>query len=258
MKTALVTGASGGIGCEFARLFAGDGYDLILVSRNREKLEELAAAFQQEYGVHVDILAHDLSEEGAGEELHREISSLGKDIDYLVNNAGFGHYRMFLDGDLDTYRKMLKLNITALTELTYLFAGDMVKRRAGRILNVASTAGFQPDPSFAVYGATKAYVLNFTEALSAELKGSGVTASVLCPGPTETGFKAAAGMESARLFKSGLMNAETVAKIGYKGMMKGKMTIIPGLKNRILAFASYTSPSRKLTVAITKWVMREG
>ena len=258
MKTALVTGASGGIGYEFARLFAGDSCDLILVSRNREKLEEIATAFEQEYGVNVDVLAYDLSAEGAGEELHKVISEQGKEIDYLVNNAGFGYYKPFLDGDLEIYRRMMVLNMTALTELTYLFAGDMVKRGEGRILNVASTAGFQPDPFLAVYGATKAYVLNFTEALSAELEGTGVTVSALCPGPTETGFSAAANMESARLFKKGVMSAGTVAKVGYKGMMKGQMTIIPGLKNKALAFASYTSPSRKLTVAITKWVMREG
>jgi len=256
MNTVLITGASGGIGKEFAYIFAKEKYNLILVARSKDKLDSLAKELKEKYKTEVNVFVSDLSNPESPQKLYEQIKNENITINVLINNAGFGDYGKFIDGDLQKYLWMINLNITALTELTGLFIKDMIQRNEGRILNVASTAAFQPMPNFAVYAATKSYVLNFTEALHYELRNTGIIVSALCPGPTTTGFKDAANIEDSKLFKSGVMDAKTVAAIGFKQFMKNKMTIIPGVRNKILAFASNTSPSRKVLVTVSNWISK--
>ncbi len=250
-KTALITGASGGIGKEFAQIFAQKGYNLVLVARNEIKLKQIAKSYEKEYDIRVTNLPFDLSQPNIARKLYSKLKDRKIIIDILINNAGFGYYGKFVDSNLDRTTEMMNLNITTLTELSLLFAKDMISRNNGKILNVASTAAFQPVPNFTIYAASKSYVLSFTEALHYELKGTKVSASVLCPGPTATGFEKSADMESSNLFKSGVMNAKNVAQIGYKGLMKNEMTIIPGFKNKVMAILSNMTPSRNLLVWIS-------
>lgn len=251
MKTVLITGASGGIGKEFAEIFSKQNYNLVLVARSKNKLEQLATKFEKENSIRATVLAMDLSKSNSAMKLYSEVSDRKIRIDILINNAGFGNYGHFTNSDFDKISDMIRLNITSLTELTHLFVQEMKKNNNSKILNIASTASFQPVPKFAVYGASKSYVLNFTEALHYELKGTSVSVSVLCPGPTSTGFGKVANMEGSRLIKSKQMNAKIVAEIGYKGLMKNKMTIIPGFKNKVLAVLSNMTPSRNLLVWIS-------
>ncbi len=246
MKTALITGASGGIGKEFAQIFAENGYNLVLVARSEETLVQIATSFEKEYDIRVTVLPFDLSQTNSASKLYSEITGRKIQIDILINNAGFGNYGSFVDSDLVKTTDMINLNITTLTELSLLFVKEMKKKDSGKILNIASTASFQPVPKFAIYAATKSYVLHFTEALHYELKDTNISVSVLCPGPTSTGFKKRATAESSNIFKKE-MNAKVVAKIGYKGLMKNKMTIIPGFKNNLMSL-SHTIPSRNLLV----------
>lgn len=251
MKTALITGASNGIGKEFAKIFAKQGYNLVLVARSVDKLEQISIEFENRYDIKVTNLPIDLSQPNIATKLYSEINNRKISVDILINNAGIGDYGKFVDAELSKTIKMINLNITTLTEVTLLFVKAMQSKNSGKILNIASTASFQPVPNFSVYAATKSYVLNFTEALHYELKNTGISVSVLCPGPTATGFEKAASMQESKLFKSGVMDAEIVAKIGYKGVMKNQMTIIPGFKNRVMAFFSNISPSRNLLVWIS-------
>ncbi|MCK5818700.1 MAG: SDR family oxidoreductase [Psychromonas sp.] len=251
MKTALITGASGGIGKSFAEIFAQQGYNLILVARSKDKLEQLSDKYEQDYGIVVTVFSVDLSRQNAATEIYSEIQKRKIRIDILINNAGFGDHGRFIVSSLSKTRNMINLNILTLTELTSIFIKEMMKNRDGKILNIASTASFQPLPRFAVYAASKSYVLNFTEALHYELKGSGVSVSVLCPGPTATEFEKSANIKDSNLFKGKLMDPQRVAKIGYDGLMKGKMTIIPGFKNKLLAFFANMMPSRDLLVWIS-------
>jgi len=257
MKTVLVTGASSGIGKEFAILFAEKKYNLVLVARSEDKLNIIAKELEKKFNIKVNVFVCDLSESESSLKLYNEIINENISIDILINNAGFGDFGKFVNGDLTKYLQMINLNIVALTELTGLFLKDMLKRKEGRILNVASTASFQPMPNFAVYAATKSYVLSFTEALHYELKGTGVIASAFCPGPTSTGFQETAKMGNSKLFDVGVMDAKTVATIGFQKMMQNKMTIIPGLRNKILAFASNTSPSRNVLVTVSGFISKE-
>lgn len=176
-------------------------------------------------------------------------------VDYLVNNAGFGDYGQFVERDMSAYSEMIRLNVESMTTLTHYFAGVMVRNGHGRILNVASTAGFQPDPHFAVYGATKAYVINFTEALHHELRHTGVTATVLSPGATRTAFADRADMLSARLFDGSVLSASQVAEVGFQGMMKRKLHVVPGLKNRLMALLSGVTPTSRLRLAVAARIM---
>jgi short-subunit dehydrogenase len=178
-------------------------------------------------------------------------------VSYLVNNAGFGDYGSFIDRKLEKYKEMIDLNIFSLTELSYHYAKEMVKRGNGRILNVASMAGLQPDPNFAVYGATKAYVISLSEALHKEFENSGVTVTVLSPGATATNFMERADMNNAKLYASGVMTSLEVAQAGYSGMMKGKLHVIPGFKNKILGFFSSIMPPGKLRLSIAAKIMAE-
>ena len=253
MKTALITGASGGLGEEFAKLFAADGVDLVLIARNREKLEALACELHVKHGITALALPCDLSIPEASAHLTEELKKRNITVDVLVNNAGVGAYGLFTETDGKHERDLLQVNILSLTELTKLLLPAMVKRGSGKILNIASTAAFQPGPLMAVYYASKAYVLNFSLALSDELSGTGVTATCLCPGPTRTGFEAGAGMTASKLFKAGSMDALPVARIGYEAMKAGRPLIVAGLLNRIGTFMTRLIP-RMLAAKVARWV----
>ena len=249
-ETALITGASSGIGLDLARLMAPK-FDLIVTARNQADLEKLARELEAQHGARVQVMAADLARPEAPQEIFAEMERRGLTLDALVNNAGFGAYGEFWRSDLASDEGMIEVNIAALTSLTRLALPGMVERRRGRIMNVASTAGFQPGPLMSVYYATKAYVIMFSEAIANELKGSGVTVTCLCPGPTETQFAERAKMEKSRLFKLGAMTSMDVAKAGYKGMMAGKTLVIPGIMNKTLALSVRFSP-RKMVTAISR------
>lgn len=248
--TALVTGASGGIGAELARLFAADGHDLVLVARSRDKLAGLAEELGGRHHVNARVLAADLARPQAPREIFDELGAEGAGVDALVNNAGVGSYGLFAETDLKSELDLLQINVVALTHLTKLFLPAMIARRRGHVLNVASTAAFQPGPLMAVYYASKAYVLHFSEALSNETQGTGVTVTALCPGPTETGFVAAAGMGESKLFDASVMDARTVAVEGYHGMLGGKTVVVPGLRNRLLATSYRLAPRGLITKVV--------
>src|ERR1051326_4201260 len=244
MLTTLITGASGGIGYELAKLFARDHHNLVLVARSAEKLGQVATELKT-YGVTVKTIALDLAAPPAPKFLFDQLQSEGTIINILVNNAGYGAFGDFAQMPEEEIRGQLDLNIRALTELTRLFLPAMIARRSGRIMNVASTAGFQPGPLMAVYYATKAYVISFTEAIANELKGSGVSVTCFCPGATETGFATRAGNDKTRLFqKFGAMNVKTVAADGYRGLMKGKTLVISGTKNWLVAESVRFAPRK--------------
>lgn len=250
-STALITGSSSGIGEELAYLFAKDGHNLVLVARNEEKLQSIAHTIQQKYSVQVTVIKKDLENPTSAYELYNEIVANQIHIDYLVNNAGYGLYGAFPSTDLAKEVNMIELNITSLTILSKLFLQPMLQKQSGGILNVASTASFQPGPLMAVYYATKSYVLSFTEALASEITNTGVHVSALCPGPTKTGFGDRANMGKSKLFESGLMDVKKVALDGYYGFIKNKTIIIPGLQNQILVQSSRFLP-RKWVAKIVK------
>ena len=233
--TALVTGASGGIGEELARLFAAGGHDLVLVARSADKLARLAEELGAGHKVAARVIASDLARPEAPREIFEELRAAGVEIGALVNNAGFGSYGPFAETDLRRELELLQVNVVALTHLTKLFLPAMIARKGGYVMNVASTASFQPGPLMAVYYASKAYVLNFSEALSNETEGTNVFVSALCPGPTDTNFVAAAGMERSKLFDRAIMDSRTVAEIGYRGLLEGRRVVIPGFKNALMA-----------------------
>lgn len=251
-ETALITGASSGIGLELARLMAAD-FDLILTARNQTRLSDIAFELEAAHGNHVYAIAADLAQPQAPDQLFAEIARRGLEVDALINNAGFGAYGEFAESASQPQLEMIQVNITALTHLTRLALKGMLARHHGRIMNVASTAGFQPGPLMAVYYATKAYVISFSEAIANELQGSGVTVTCLCPGATATEFAARADMEKSRLFKMGKMSSQAVARIGYRAMMKGKTLAITGTRNWLMAESVRFSP-RKLVTAIARKV----
>ena len=240
--TALVTGASGGIGLELANCFARGGHDLVLVARNREKLKDVANNLAARHHVRVSILVKDLSRPAAPQKIFDELQKQSIEIDVLVNNAGFGNFGIFAESDSETTLQMLNLNINALTHLTRLFLPQMLGRGRGRILNVASTAAFQPGPLMAVYYASKSYVLSFSQALSNEVENSGVTVTCLCPGPTASNFQNRAQMTDSKLFENRLMSSAQVARAGYTATMRGKMLVIPGRSNAMWAFLTRFLP----------------
>jgi uncharacterized protein len=251
-EMALITGASSGIGFELAKIFARDKTDLILVSRNVERLKEIARDLESKYGIGVLVIAKNLGNKDAAEEIYDAVKQTGLQVDYLVNNAGFGDFGLFSESDWNRQQEMIAVNIVALTRLCRLFIFDMMTRNQGRILNVASTAAFQPGPLMSVYNATKSYVLLFSEAIGNELKGSGITVTVLCPGPTDTGFLEASRLQESKLFHW-FRNADPaeVAEYGYKSMMKGKSLAIHGVLNRFMVFIVRIAP-RKLVTAIVR------
>lgn len=252
METALITGASNGIGLELAKVHASKGGNLVLVARNKSKLDELKAELERQYKVSVYTIGKDLSAVNSALEVYEETTKQNIPIDYLINNAGFGDFGMFVETDWNKECQMINLNITTLTHFTKLYLQDMVKRRKGKIMNVASTAAFQPGPTMAVYYATKAYVLSFSEAVDNEVRDKGITITSLCPGATESGFQAAAAMEESNLVKGKkLPTSKEVAEYGYTAMLKGKTVAIHGLMNSILANSVRFTP-RALVVRITR------
>jgi uncharacterized protein len=224
-KTALITGASSGIGKELAIIHAKNNGDLVIVARKKDKLDELKSLLEKEYGITVKVIVKDLSKREAAKEIYDEIKADGIQVEYLINNAGFGGFGKFYERNMEEDLEMLDLNIITLTLLTRLFLPEMIKRNSGRIMNLASIAAFMPGPLQAVYFASKAYVLSLSHAIAAEIAGTKVTITTLCPGPTLTNFAKKANMENSKLFKNGT-TALYVASIGYKAMMKGKREII--------------------------------
>ncbi len=256
-SAALVTGASSGIGWELAKLFAQDRRDLVLVARNRKKLERLARDLTAAFGVSVRVIVRDLADPKAPPQIFAELAQVKITIETLVNNAGFGVYGPFAKTDLSKELEMLEVNVKAVTQLTKLALPGMLERKSGHILNVASTAAFQPGPLMAVYYASKAYVLSFTEALANELEGSGVVVTALCPGPTETEFQKDAGLEETPLFTGPLVSdARSVAVAGYGGMKHGRRIVIPGFGNKLLAQSVRFTP-RRLVTAIARRIQEK-
>jgi short-subunit dehydrogenase len=252
-ETALITGASGGLGREFAKLFAKNGYNLVITGRREDKLKNLAGELKP-YNISCEIIAKDLSDPKAPKELFDEMKQKNIHIDVLVNNAGFGVSGSFADADIERQLAMIQTNITSLTHLTKLAINEMKEKGKGKILNIGSTGSFAPCPSIAVYCATKAYVLSFSEAVAYELKGTGITVTTLCPGPTETGFAEVAGVVNAKSFKSGVMKAADAAKIGYEALMKEQPMAVAGLQNKLLTQSIRFSP-RGLVTRISAYIM---
>jgi len=233
-RTALITGTTSGIGYELSRIFARNGFNLVLVSRDEKKLRAQKEALQSENRVAVHIIAKDLSDPHAPTEIIGEVRLQGLHVDILVNNAGFNESGPFLHTSLDRELAMLQVHVTALTHMTKLFLPGMIKRGFGKILNVGSTGSFTPCALDAVYCATKAYVLSFSNAIRAELSSAGVSVSTLCPGATNTEFARKANMESTKLFKGIVMEPKKVAETAFQGLMKNKKVIVPGFANKML------------------------
>ncbi|KGN00635.1 short-chain dehydrogenase [Clostridium novyi A str. 4570] len=237
-KNVLITGASSGIGYELSKIFACNGYNLILIARNYKVLEEMKKEIIDKFNVKVKIIKKDLSIVSSALEIFNELKKENIDVDILVNNAGAGYVGLFNDIDYKKDIDIINLNITTLTVLTKLFSSDMIKRGCGRILNVASTGAYQPGPYTAVYYATKAYVLSLSEALRIELKNYGISVSTLCPGSTKTQFSKRAGKDDINV----AMSAKRVAEIAYKGLLKNKRIIVPGFNNKLAILLSKISP----------------
>jgi uncharacterized protein len=248
----VITGASLGIGRAFSYVLAREGFDLVLTARSQPQLDSLAAELREKTGRTVLTVSKDLAKPGAAGELFEEVKHSGVPVEVLINNAGFGLLGRFWEVDREQQLQMIELNIAALTDLTRLFLPGFVERRRGRILNVASTAAFQPGPLMSVYYASKSYVLSFSQAVHNEARSFGVTVTCLCPGPTKTEFAERAGMSKTRLFSSRMsMSAEKVAEIGYRAMKRGKPLVITGRLNALGAFLTRFAPMR-LTAAMAR------
>jgi len=251
MAYTLITGASGGLGEEFARLAAADGLSVILVARSKDKLSALAEELTKNCGVEAVAIPFDLSDAGAAEKLYMCVKNKGLEVETLINNAGFGDWCEFVEGDKDKQTEMIRLNVCALTELCRFFGADMKKAGRGKILNISSIAALIAGPYMATYYATKAYVLSFSQSLGAELKDFGVTVTALCPGPTDTGFKARANVGSPKMFKR-MMSSKRVAKIGYRAMKRGKPVVYAGALTKLANVAARLFPRRMCTALCKK------
>jgi uncharacterized protein len=251
---ALVTGASMGIGYELAKLFAKDGYNIIAVARTKEDLEKLAREFRKDFNVQVEIISKDLFGENAATELYNEIKAKGLEVEVLINDAGQGVYGIFTDTDLEDQLKIIHLNIVSLTRLTYHFLKDMIARNSGKILQLGSVVSELPSPYQAVYGGTKAYVLNFTEALINEVKDYNITITTLQPGATDTDFFNKAGAQESKIVKdkSKLADPEKVAKDGYDALMKGDDKVVSGFKNKATLAMGNVMPDTMLAKQMEK------
>ncbi|MFO7568286.1 MAG: SDR family oxidoreductase [Smithellaceae bacterium] len=261
-QTVLITGATSGIGYEFAHIFAEKGYDLFLASRDRERLASIQTRFGDLYGIAVTTMPVDLAKPGVARKVYEETIRQKIDIQVLVNNAGFGIAGEHVDLDRLRVEEMIQLNVTSLTEMCSLFGAEMKKRKSGHILNVASTAAYQPVPYIAAYGATKSYVLNFSEALAMEMEDYGVSVTCLSPGPTDTKFFDSVGIEGLAEKKTGIwaknnrMESRQVAQIGVEALFAGKMSLVAGNWNSLFAFSSRLAP-RKATAGISKRIMKQ-
>jgi uncharacterized protein len=257
MTTTLITGASSGIGAELAIEFAKHKHNLVLVARSEYKLKELADALKAKYKVEVHVLVKDLSNEKHVNEIYGYTQFQNLQVDYLINNAGFGDYNFFYNADWGKMDEMIEVNIKALTRLSWLYVRDMVQNKGGRIMNVASTAAFQPGPMMAVYFATKSYVLLLSEALANELEEKGITVTALCPGATESGFMEAANLHESKLAKSKkLPSSAEVARYGYKAMMKGKKVAIHGTMNYLMAQSPRFFP-RNMVTKVVRFIQKK-
>lgn len=237
-QTALITGASSGIGMEFARIFAENGTNLVIVARSLDKLKKLGDELEKEFEIDVLVIEKDLSKKGAASEIYESVKSENIQIDYLINNAGFGDYGHFAKADQKKIEDMINLNVTTLTMLTRLFLPEILERDSGKIVNVASIVSFFPGPNMANYFATKAFVLSLTEGISEEISSSNVTITALCPGVTASGFQKVANLEESGFVKGkSLPTSREVAEFGYKSMMKGKVIAVHGFGNRLNIFS---------------------
>lgn len=245
-KTALVTGASSGIGLAFAKLLAREGYDLILVARSKDKLLELKSELTAQHAIKAFVFSHDLTQPEAPQQIFDQAQQQGLSVHTLINNAGLGDFGDFVTSDWTKQQSMILLNVMASTHLAHLFLPGMIQRGSGGILNVASTAAFQPGPLMSVYFATKAYVLSLTEAIAAEVEGTGVNVSVLCPGPTQSNFAQAAEMgkvaENDGLSSDKLPSAHEVASYGYRALQRGEVVAVHGVLNKVLTFSNRLAP----------------
>lgn len=256
-NTALITGASSGIGEELARVHAAAGGDLVLVARREERLDKLAEELSEEHGVECLVLARDLVPAGAAEALYAELAERGVEVDYLINNAGFGGHGLFYERAWEDDRAMIQLNVLALTALTRAALPAMVERGRGRVLNVASMAGFLPGPYQAVYYATKAFVQSFSQAVDSELAGTGVTVTALCPGLTDTEFIDRADLGGSRFVKTSFAaSARQVAEAGYRAMLGGDAVIVPGLLNKATMGIMRFAP-RGILTRVSKMTMEK-
>jgi short-subunit dehydrogenase len=253
-KHVLITGGSMGIGYELAKLFAEDGYNLVLVARDQAELEKAASELKKSSHIDVLTVSKDLFDPQHAFDLHKELTTKGIDIGILVNNAGHGHYGEFIDTDLHKELQIIQLNISSLVVLTKLFLKDMIEKGEGRILNVSSIAGKSPGPWQSVYHGTKAFVQSFTEAIRYEVKDKGIVVTALLPGATDTEFFHKAGMESSKIFqdKSQLADPAGVAKDGYKALMSGDDMVVSGMKNKIQVAMGAITPDEKNAAKMAK------
>lgn len=260
MATALITGASSGIGLELARIFAKNGRDVILVARSEGKLHALQSELSG-YGVQATVFSHDLTDTKAPQVLFDQIQQSGLTVDVLVNNAGYGDYGEFAQGDWEKLQGMILLNVLATTHLTRLFLPAMIQRGQGQILNVSSTAAFQPGPMMAVYFATKAYVLSFSEAIAAETEDQGINVTALCPGPTQSDFIDTANMKQAALANESstdkLPTAASVAQFGYDALQSGEVVAVYGIANKLMAFSTRLAPRSIIRKGVKQFMASE-
>ncbi len=250
--TALITGASAGIGAELAKVFAAHNHDVILVARRRDALEALAGQLEGKHGITATVIVDDLGDPNAPDRVFAAVRDARLDVDVLVNNAGFGLGGEFSETPIDREIVMVQVNVTSLIHLTKLFVAPMLRRRAGYVMNVASTAAFFPGPMMSVYFATKAFVLSFSQALAEELSKSGIVVSCLCPGPTETEFAQVAQLNKSGLFDANVAEASDVAEFGYRAMMAGWRVAVPGARNKLLVQAQRFLPRRLVARAVKK------
>lgn len=253
---ALVTGASSGLGIDFARELAKRNSNLILAARREERLREVGDGLAEAYGVEVDAMPLDLSDRNAPQELFNQIRERGRHVDVLINNAGFGVHGHFVDNAWDRELEMIELDVVTLVHLTKLFVPGMVERGFGRILQVASTAAYQPVPTYAVYGACKAFVLSFGEALNYELRGSGVSCTVVSPGVTDTEFQEVAGHDYTTYMRAVQMKSEDVARIGIRAMLRGRSSVVTGIGNAAMVTSERLLP-RPAVTALAGYFMKE-
>ena len=251
MQNVLITGTTSGFGKAFAEKFASMGYNIILVSRDMQKLKQQQLYLQYQYHVTVNFIAYDLTKEDAADFIIEQIDNWNIPIDFLVNNAGFNEFGLFSQTDISKEIKMIDLHIRFITQLTKHILSIMEKNNYGHILNIGSTGSFIPSPSDAVYSATKAYIMSFSNALYGEYRNTGIKITLLCPGATETEFARKANIEQTLLFKYAVMKPDKVIKIAYPKIIKGKRLIIPGIYNKFLVFFSKIMPidiTNKLTM----------
>ncbi|MGD1867128.1 MAG: SDR family NAD(P)-dependent oxidoreductase [Phormidesmis sp.] len=257
-QTALITGASSGIGLAFAQVLAREGYNLILVARSEDKLNNLKQELTSKHGINAVVFSHDLTKTEAVQQLFEQIEQQNLTVDALINNAGYGDYGEFADSDWEKLQGMILLNVLALTHLSRLFLPGMIARSKGQILNVASTAAFQPGPMMGVYFATKAYVLSLSEAIAAETQDAGIQVTALCPGPTQSNFGQVAGMDKipgmGNITNDKFPTAYEVAEYGYQCLQKGKVVAVHGTLNKILTTTPRFMPRKLLRNGIKKFM----